>query len=178
MKNMFYTFLLLISSIAGANYANAGDPRALLNPVRLIEIKAEYYPGETYYLGYAENEDHTINSIFYENNEHVKRFYSFKDLNQDVAIIQTTSGNTVYDLVRINVRPAKVKNSYKVEMSYMKNGLFKNRKTVGFSIVFNKQRQVYELIDSDSGELINRSYVTTNYWGSLAVGISSINSSK
>lgn len=159
-------------------HAHAGMDPSKLPAIRLLEIKAEYYPGETYYLGYAENPDHTINSVYYENHEHIRKFYSFKDLSRNVPIIQTTSGGTVYDLVRVSIVQGKDKGMYLVEMSYMKNGLFKNRKTAEFTIVFNPQRQVYELKDADAEGLINRSYVTTNYWGKLAVGIDNIRSSK
>lgn len=171
-------FALLTSNAVYASNALTVTDASKLPAIRLLEIKAEYYPGETYYLGYAENPDHSINSVFYENNEHTKKFYSFKDLSKNVPLIQTTSGGTVYDLVRISINASKVKGNYNVEMSYMKNGLFKNRKTTYFTIVYNSQRQVYELKDGQADGLINRTYVTTNYWGSLAVGIESINSSK
>lgn len=177
MKSFLFLCSLLITLTNTVSASAATDP-SKLNAIRLLEIKAEYYPGETYYLGYAENPDHSINSVFYENNEKVRKFFSFKDLSREIPIIQTTSGGTVYDLVRISVVSSKIKGKYNVSMSYMRNGLFKNRRSSEFTIVYNARRQVYELKDADGEELINRSYVTTNYWGSLAVGIANIQSSK
>lgn len=147
-------------------------------PVYLIEIKAEYYPNEVYHLGYIENPDHTINSFFYENNEKVKRYYSHQDLRDDVAIIKTTSGNTVYELVRVQAEPRKGGKTYDITMSYMRNGLFKNRRSVDFTLIYNPSRQVYEVYDEENEEFISRVFVETNYWGKKAVGIARINSYK
>lgn len=177
MKTLFTNLLMFATLFTGSLNASAAvDPKSLPS-IRLIEIKAEYYPGETYYLGYAENDDHSINSVFYENHEHQKRYFSFQQLKKDIAIIQTTSGGTVYDLVRMNIVRGEESNTYIVTMSYMRNGLFKTRKEVEFLIRYNKRRSVYELVNSDE-QLITRAYVTTNYWGSIAVGINKITTSR
>ncbi len=174
MKNMCLQLLVLFSSFtAMADASGSVDPRTL-PAIRLIEIQAEYYPGEVYYLGYAENPDHTIHSIFYENDKHERRFYTFKQLDQYVTIIKSTKGETVYDLVRLMVRPGEVKGTYDATLRYMKNGLFKNSGYAEFSMIYNSRRQIYELIGDDADHLINRAFVTTNYWGSMAVGIDEI----
>ena len=175
MKNSFFKIFFLLSIVFGffSSFVSA-ESLSSLNTIRLVEIKAEYYPNETYYLGYSENPDHSISSIFYENNANQKRFFTFSELSNDVPIIQTTSGGTVYDLVRLMVRESSEHGHYDVSMSYMRNGLFKNRKTAGFKLEFNHHRQVYELKDSKTNQLMTRTYVTTNFWCSKAVGIAEI----
>ena len=179
MKNVLLKWMLVLPMLIGATSINVyAGSRLQLPAVRLIEIKADYYPDETYYLGYAENPDHTINSIFYENHEHVRKFYSFKDLNNEVAIIQTTSGGTVYDLLRMKAKPLDESGNYEVTLSYMKNGLFRNRRSIEFDLIYNTQPQVYEVLDPISNQRISRALATTNYWGNIAVGIDRVIVSK
>ena len=180
MKTPFLKLLLLVSVLIGSVQAYAGDPRLLLPQQNIIEITAEYYPNEAFYLGYAENPDHTINSIFYNNGEGVKKFFSFQDLSSEVAIIQMTTkdsnGNvkSSYDLVRISVAPGEKTGDYAVTMSYMTNGVFKHRAYMNYTLRYNAHRTLFELLDPETEKLITSAYAKTNYWGSKAVGIDSI----
>ena len=173
MNSVIQKFVFLWVVIVSSSSAFA-DVNQKLPSFRMIEIKAEYYPGETYYLGYAENPDHSINSIFYEDNKQHRKFYSFADLTKDVAIIQNEVDGSIYDLVRMNSQVGDESGTYKVTISYMKNGLFRNRSTVHFNVAYNPQRQLYEAKDARNGQLVNRANAITNFWGSRAVGISEI----
>jgi len=175
----FFKTTILLTAFVGFLSAHAEiDPRSLLNQINLIEVRAEYYPNDTYYLGYAENADHSLNSIFYETNSHQKTYYSISDLSDEVPIIQTTSGGKVYDLVRLQGQIGDEVGAYNITMRYMKNGLFKNTKPLNFSLEYNSSRQVFEVKKAETGEIINRIYATTNFWGKRAVGIDKIICSK
>ena len=160
--------MLLATSSAFAD----GNPEQSLQPVRLIEMKAEYYPEDTYHLGYYEKKDHSIDSFFYEGNDHSKINFSFNEIQAGVAIIQTTHGETVYDLVRAKMTKKPGEERYSVKLSYLRNGVTNSRRYIEIELYFIKSRNQYEL--GNEYGVVSRAYVTTNYWGNIAVGIESI----
>lgn len=182
MKNALTMMLLTLSTFAGASSAFAvcsmeemnKDPRSKLPAINLMNITADYYPNEVYHLGYAKNSDGSINSIYYENELGCRKYYSFEILSGQIPIIQTVDGKTTYDLVRVHIEPGDQKGEYEVTMSYMTNGLFRNRDEVEFKLVYSPVKKVYEVLNDDDVRL-TEARATTNFWKigkkKIAVGI-------
>jgi len=150
------------------------DPRSKLQSTKLIDITADYYPGQIFKLGYTVNQEKIINSVYYEDENACRRYFSFKDLDGQVTIINHVEGKTVYNLVQIHTQVADVSNEYLVTMTYMTNGLFKNKSKVNFNLRYNEHVSTYQLLDT-SGKPVSQAYASTNFWGSKAVGIHQIN---
>lgn len=154
-----------------ASTANAATDKEV---VQVVEINAEYYPKEKFHLGLELNSDHSVNRVYYENNENQKRFYTLEDLSRRVVLMNTEDDGKVYNLVYLSVVPGKT-GEYKFLISYMKNGLLKNMTaTALFELHFNKSRGEYDLIDTRTGRVIERALVKTNYWFGKAVGIAEV----
>jgi hypothetical protein len=166
--------LVMLFSVSSA-FAD-GNPEQSLRPVRLIEIKAEYYPNETYYLGYYEKADHSFDGFFFEGNDHQYINYSTSEIMKGVSIIQTTYKDKVYDLVRAKLIAEQFLENYTIKLSYLHNGLTNSRYFIEMRLVYNPSRNQYEL-QNEKG-LVSRAYVTTNYWGKIPVGIDQINTQK
>lgn len=173
-KGFCVTLGMTLGLLQGAAHAQtvAQNSKSLL-PV--IEITAEYYPRETYQLGLELNADHSLNRVYYENNEKQKRFYSMEELKNRVVLMKTVDSGKVYNLVYLSVNPGMKKDEYKFTISYMRNGLLKNMTAMTqYLLQFNKTRQSYDLLDIDSQRLISRAYVKTNFWFGKAVGIDEV----
>ncbi len=169
---------ILLASFASQAQVNVDGSSALpVNAHRLISITADYYPGEIYHLGYTTNPDNSIKSIFYENHEHKITYFSFEKLTKYQTIITNVTGGKVYKLVELRGEEA-APGVYHIEMRYMKNGLFKNHDEANFNVFYVPSHKSYVILDADHNQLINKCSVTTNYWGSTAVGIGKIISSK
>jgi hypothetical protein len=182
MKSVYFTLLMFFSVTVGISRSFAEcsmdemkkDPRSTLPVFELIDITADYYPNEVYHLGYTTNADRSINSIYYENGDHCRRYFSFHDLAGEIPIIQTTKGDTTYDLVRVHAEPSDAKDEYEVSMSYMTNGLFRNRDHIYFNLAYSSKKSSYQIVDVNTGKQLTVANATTNYWGSKAVGIKNI----
>ena len=185
MKSAFIPLVFLLS-VVGSFSANAQtsqevtpvDPRSELRQVPLVEIKAEYFPREVYHLGYAENPDHSINSVFYENNEHIKRFYSFHELNKFVTLIKNTTFGIEYDLVKLHAEPGDEKGTFDISMKYMTNGIFRTMEIMKFILIHNTATNTYVLKDKNALHEVRNIFVTTRYFKKTAIGIDQIISSQ
>lgn len=173
MKLTFSKIRVVMAMLLATSSAFAdGNPEQSLRPVRLIEMKAQYYPGETYYLGYYEKEDHSFEGFFYEGNDHKYINFSNSEMTKGVAIIQTQYKDTVYDLVRAKLLSDQLVESYSVKLSYLHNGLSGKRYFIEMRLVFNPVLKKYELQNDDG--VVNSAYVTTNFWGKIPVGIDQV----
>jgi hypothetical protein len=173
MKLTFSKIRMVVAMLLATSSAFAdGNPEQSLRPVRLIEVKAQYYPGETYYLGYYEKADHSFDGFFYEGNDHRYINFSTGEMMSGVAIIQAQSGDKVYDLVKAKLLADQFIEKYSVKLSYLHNGLTGKRYFIEMKLVFNPSTSQYELQD-DQG-VVKTAYVTTNFWGRIAVGIDQI----
>jgi hypothetical protein len=173
MKLTFSKIRMIVAMLLATSSAFAdGNPEQSLRPVRLIEVKAEYYPGETYYLGYYEKQDHSFDGFFYEGNDHQYINFSTGEMINGVAIIQAQNGDKIYDLVKAKLLADQFIEKYSVKLSYLHNGLTGKRYFIEMKLVFNPSTLQYEL-QNDRG-VVKTAYVTTNYWGKIAVGIDQI----
>lgn len=183
---MKQVFSRILSAALGVMFflpgAFAIDDPALgsLHPVRLIEITSDYYPGEKYYLGYMESDDHSIAQFFYEENSGKMNYYTWEQMNAgDIPIIQTSYNGTVYDLVRVTLNQNLNENSYFVELSYMKNAITGSRRINTLKLAYQPQKNNYELLYGNKFEdLVTQARAITNYIGSIPVGIDYVNYSK
>ena len=181
MKKSYSSIAILLLSTLGSVQASAeckvgdmqSDPRSQLSSSNLIDITADYYPNDLYHLGYVSNSDGSINGIYYENEKGCRRYFNFHDLAGQLPIIQTTSGKTTYDLVRVHIESGDHKSEYEVTLSYMTNGLFKHRSKARCNLVVLKNNS-FIVVDPENRGHLTKAHATTNFWGSKAVGIDDI----
>jgi hypothetical protein len=156
-----------------AAWADGNASPGVLHPVRLVEITSDYYPGEKYYLGYMESEDHSIAQFFYEENNGKIIYYSWEQMNAgDIPIIQTSYNGIVYDLVRVTLNQSLNENAFQVELNYLKNAITGSRRINTLKLAFNPQKNNYELLYGlKVEEPITQARAITNFIGSIPVGI-------
>lgn len=171
MKNLVLS-LSIFASFFAASSAHAAA-------YRVVEITAEKFPGEHYFLGVIDNMDHQISKIYYENNEGGKRYYDIASLVDKPVIVQSYVGID-FDIVTLTVNKTNQPGVYNASMRYLYHGsIWKKwvRKNVYFQVVYNPNTQQYEVRDQKS-ELITRAYATNHVIDGDVVGIDKILFSK
>ncbi len=171
MRRIGLSFAIFASFLA-STFAHAGA-------YRVVEITAEKFPGEHYFLGVIDNRDHQISKIFYENNEGRKRYYDISSLVDKPVIVQTYAGID-FDIVTLTVVKTNQPGIYNASMRYLYHGSIWRkwvRKNVYFRVVYNSNTQRYEVRDQKM-ELITRAYATNHVIDGHVVGIDKILFSK